>query len=244
MAKATAKAHADKEVWSASQSGAVTNYDDTVGCYTAKDLADQLEVKTKVAIRSATLRSRWMPYVVKAIGEHRAKPDGLLYSSLALHLVVRFYKEIAANNWPPKVQGMKAKQWVLAISEEYPATPVEKKEEAIDAEFVDAEPGTLAQQGISYVERASDRVDSMASALAKARHQLEQEKQALLADVEENEFLRREAKLLAVEARKLEVQREELRLIQQKQQSQAQEQEWREEVRASLGKHQIKGADG
>ena len=208
-------------------------FDDQHGVYTAQDCADALEKRVNVKIRSATLRARWMPYVIEAIGDDRARPDGL-YSELALHLIIRYYREIVANNWPAKVQGAKSKAWVKVIRDEYPAVTrvdvfvVEDDDEASD--LAPVEPSETA------TDLQVRRVDEAAAALAAVRRHLEAERAALIDEVEENKALQDEAAELARLHRQIEIERDELRRIKAEQNAEAEEAEIRSRVRKELGK--------
>ena len=224
------KADAVSEVATA-QTDTVSGQNDTEGVYTAQDLASALEKRVNVAIRAATLRSRWMPYIVEAVGESRVKPDGL-YTELALHLVGRYYREVVAHQWPAKVQGAKSKAWAKAMREAYPVVEaaevwVMEDDEPVDLAVID-EPQTTDIQ--------LKQVDSAAAALAAVRKHLEAEKAALLDEVETNAALQAEAAELARMHREVEIQRDELARIKAEQAAQIEEDELRANIRAQMGK--------
>jgi hypothetical protein len=137
--------------------------DDKEGRFSAKELAKAL------GISSATLRTRWYPWLREAVAESRLKVSGK-FTELAKVLFQSYANDVVARELPPNEHGDAARAWAERKSGEF--APVASAEVVVDepkVSSITATPsasGKLIRAQNAALEAQSDRLDRRAELLS------------------------------------------------------------------------------
>lgn len=169
--------------------------DDKEGRFSAKELAETL------GIGSATLRTRWYPWLREAVTESRLKVGGK-FTELAKTLFQSYASDVVARELPPNEHGDAARAWAERKSGEFAPSAraeVTTDEPKTSALAIPEFRGELNQHQASRLETQSNCIDDLAEYLEAIKAKLEAESAAAAEEQEQRQELTAEEQELLTE---------------------------------------------
>lgn len=216
---------------------------DKHGTATAADVVEAILKETGEAVKPATLRSRWRPWLYEAVGEDRVYVNSL-FTELGVKLAVLFAKEVGLKGYAPAIAGSKARAWAARTGELYPVNVVPEvvpEDEALRldnpaaAAIVVSHAGAIASQSDNFIETLSDQADRLGQLIRQTREALVAELSEIQLSIDDQQTIQAELIQSARELNALAIQRDEALRIQQEQAEKAEEARLRQQIRLKLG---------